>query len=155
MNVWGDLRPARPPSAGRKYQANGASTLFRTLKSERLVFTNPTSRVRVGAPHQSAPDSLSPQSLRQLGDAAERNPALSAISDYLAYRHERWPHSSNQYLMLTRRTAHEQGSMSQLLAQQHVPGLAGHAPPVAGKTGSSKRPEPPAEIRRTSPPCSE
>lgn len=146
---------------GRKYQANDASALrnlFRTLKSERLVFTNPTSRIRVGAPHQSAPSSLSLQSLRQLGDAAECNPALrvvlaligvhallpnqvrrlhtehldlpnqrlhtgtvdramdpftaSAIADYLAYRHERWPHSSNQYLLLTRRTAHEQGPVS-------------------------------------------
>ena len=35
---------------GRKHQANDASALrdlFRTLKSKRLVFTNPTDRVRV------------------------------------------------------------------------------------------------------------
>lgn len=147
---------------GRKHQVNDASALrnlFRTLKSERMVFTNPTSRIRVGAPHQSTPRSLSCESLRQLGDAAERNPALrivlaligvhalppnqvrrlrlehldlpdrrlyvgavdramdpftaSAVADYLAYRHERWPHTSNQHLLLTRRTAHEQGPVSQ------------------------------------------
>ena len=157
---------------GRKYQANDASTLrnlFRTLKSERLVFTNPTSGIRVGAPHQSAPISLSPQSLRQFGDAAAHNPALrvvlaligvhalwpnqvrrlhtehldlpnqrlrvgtvdravdpftaSAVIDYLAYRHERWPHTANEHLLLTRRTAHEQGPASEYWLRSMFRGL--------------------------------
>jgi hypothetical protein len=44
---------------GRKDQANDASALrdlFRTLKSERLVFTNPTDRVRVVKPNQTTPN---------------------------------------------------------------------------------------------------
>ena len=44
---------------GRKHQANDASALrdlFRTLKSERLVFTNPTDRVRVVKPNQTTPN---------------------------------------------------------------------------------------------------
>ena len=44
---------------GRKHQANDASALrdlFRTLKSKRLVFTNPTDRVRVVKPNQTTPN---------------------------------------------------------------------------------------------------
>lgn len=147
---------------GRKHRTTDATALrdlFRTLKSQRLVFTNPTSRIHVAAPHQSTPSSLSPDSLTQLGDAAIRNPPLrvvlaligvhalqpiqvrrlslehldlpnqrlrigaidravdpftaSAVTDYLDYRHQRWPHTSNQHLLLTRRTAHEQGPVSE------------------------------------------
>ena len=49
---------------GRKHQANDASALrdlFRTLKSERLVFTNPTDRVRVVKPNQTTPTGSPPK----------------------------------------------------------------------------------------------
>ncbi|MEV7043698.1 hypothetical protein [Amycolatopsis sp. NPDC051061] len=147
---------------GRTHQGNDASALrnlFRSLKSQRLVFTNPTSRIRIGAPHQSTPTSLSQDSLSELGDAANHSAQLrvvlaligvhalqpnqvrrlslehldlpnrwlrtgdvdraidpftaSAILDCLAHRHDRWPHTSNPHLLLTRRTAHEQGPVSE------------------------------------------
>jgi hypothetical protein len=36
-----------------------------------------------------------------------------AIAAYLDYRHHRWPDTSNPHLLLTRRTAHEQGPVSE------------------------------------------
>jgi len=64
---------------GRKHQANDASALrdlFRTLKSERLVFTNPTDRVRVVKPNQTTPNRLTPETLQLIGRAAAQDPAL-------------------------------------------------------------------------------
>lgn len=67
---------------GRKHRANDASALrdlFRTLKSKRLVFTNPTDRVRVGKPNQTTPNRLTPETLQMIGRAAEWNPALRVV----------------------------------------------------------------------------
>ncbi len=67
---------------GRKHRANEASALrdlFRVLKAERMVFTNPTHRIKIAAPSASTPASLSTDSLRQLGDAADRDPALRVV----------------------------------------------------------------------------
>lgn len=67
---------------GRKHQANDASALrdlFRTLKSKRLVFTNPTARVRVGKPNQTTPNRLTPETLQMIGRAAAQNPALRVV----------------------------------------------------------------------------
>ena len=46
--------------------------MFRTLKSERLVFTNPTDRVRVVKPNQTTPNRLTPETLQLIGPAAAR-----------------------------------------------------------------------------------
>jgi hypothetical protein len=67
---------------GRKHQANDASALrdlFRTLKSERLVFTNPTDRVRVVKPNQTTPNRLTPETLQLIrsGRGAGPRPAWS------------------------------------------------------------------------------
>lgn len=67
---------------GRKHQTHDASALrglFGTLKSQRLVFTNPTHRIRMSAPNRTTPRPLSPESLQRLGEAAEDNPALRAV----------------------------------------------------------------------------
>jgi hypothetical protein len=67
---------------GRKHQANDASALrdlFRTLKSERLVFTNPTDRVRVVKPNQTTPHRLTPEALQLVGRAAAQDPALLVV----------------------------------------------------------------------------
>jgi len=67
---------------GRKHQANDASALrdlFRTLKSERLVFTNPTDRVRVVKPNQTTPNRLTPETLQLIGRAAAQDPALLVV----------------------------------------------------------------------------
>ena len=67
---------------GRKHQANDASALrdlFRTLKSKRLVFTNPTDRVRVGKPNQTTPGRLTAEVLQLTGQAAAQNPALRVV----------------------------------------------------------------------------
>jgi hypothetical protein len=53
--------------------------LFRTLKSERLVFTNPTDRVRVGKPNQTTPHRLTPETLKLIGRAAAQDPALLVV----------------------------------------------------------------------------
>jgi hypothetical protein len=36
----------------------------------------------------------------------------AALAAYLHYRHQRWPDTGNQHLLLTRRTAHERGPVS-------------------------------------------
>jgi hypothetical protein len=36
----------------------------------------------------------------------------AALAAYLDYRHQRWPDTGNQHLLLTRRTAHERGPVS-------------------------------------------
>jgi integrase len=36
----------------------------------------------------------------------------AALAAYLNYRHQRWPDTGNQHLLLTRRTAHERGPVS-------------------------------------------
>lgn len=67
---------------GRLRRADDASALrnlFGTLKSQRLVFTNPTHRIRVSGPNLATPQPLSPQTLRQFGDAAADNPALAVV----------------------------------------------------------------------------
>lgn len=121
--------------------------LFRTLKTQRLVFANPTSHIHRSRPHVPAPSPLDPQALRHIGQAAEHDPALrvvlaligvhalwpkqvrhlllddidlpnrqfrfggasrpldpftaAAIIDYLTYRRERWPHTSNPHLLVS------------------------------------------------------
>ena len=67
---------------GRKHRANDASALrdlFRTLKSERLVFTNPTHGCRVAKPNQNTPNQLTPEALQSIGQAAAHNPALRVV----------------------------------------------------------------------------
>lgn len=64
---------------GRRHRGNDACAvrdLFRTLKSQRLVFTNPTHRLHVGRPNLKTPSALDPDALRQLGRASTHNPAL-------------------------------------------------------------------------------
>ncbi|GAA2350170.1 hypothetical protein GCM10010170_039550 [Dactylosporangium salmoneum] len=49
-----------------------------------------------------------------LGTARRRLDAYTtaALAAYLHYRHQRWPDTGNQHLLLTRRTAHERGPVS-------------------------------------------
>jgi hypothetical protein len=54
--------------------------LFRTLKSERLVVTNPTDRVRVVKPNQTTPNRLTPESLQLIGRAAAQTPPCGSCS---------------------------------------------------------------------------
>lgn len=78
---------------GRKHQANDASALrdlFGTLKSARLVFTNPTARVRVIGPNQTTPSRLTPDALQLIGQAAARNPALRVVLALVGV-HVLWP----------------------------------------------------------------
>jgi hypothetical protein len=147
---------------GRKHKANDASALrdlFRVLKAERLVFINPTYRLKVSGRSANTPESLSADVLRRLGEAAQHDPALrvllgligvqalspkqvrclrvdhldlsnrrfrldetertldrytaATIESYLVYRHNRWPHTTNPHLLVTRRTAHEQNPVSE------------------------------------------
>lgn len=146
---------------GRTHRSNDACAvrdLFRTLKSQRLIFTNPSHRLHMARPHLKTPTPLGPDALRQLGHAANHNPALrvtlalggvqalgpaqirrvllddidlpnrridlngaartldafttAAITAYLAYRHDRWPRTSNAHLLLTRRSAHDHAPVS-------------------------------------------
>jgi site-specific recombinase XerD len=51
--------------------------LFKTLKSERLLFANPARGVSLGSRPSSVPTPLSPETIRRLTAAAETHPALS------------------------------------------------------------------------------
>src|SRR5664279_1482012 len=46
---------------------------------ERLVFTNPTDRVRVVKPNQTTPNRLTPETLQLIGRAAAQDPALLVV----------------------------------------------------------------------------
>jgi hypothetical protein len=64
-------------------------------------------------PHQSAAET----STRSICPTSASTSALdpfttTALTDYLHYRHERWPDTGNPHLLLTRRTAHERGPVS-------------------------------------------
>ena len=48
---------------------------------------------------------------------------VEAITIYLDYRHNRWPSTSNPHLLLTRRTAHEHGPVSQYWLSGRLHGL--------------------------------
>lgn len=157
---------------GRKRRANDAHALrdlFTVLKTQRLVFTNPTRRIHAAGLNPTTPTPLSPQALLDLGRAAQTDPVLQvvlaligvralhphqvrhlqleqvdlpnrrldiagahrsldpftteAISAYLAYRHDRWPDTGNPHLLLTRRTAHERGPVSQFWLAGRLRGL--------------------------------
>jgi hypothetical protein len=51
-----------------------------------------------------------------------------SISAYLAYRHDRWPHTANPHLLLTRRTAHERGPVSESWLAGRLRGLPATLP---------------------------
>lgn len=48
---------------------------------------------------------------------------VQAITSYLGYRHDRWPGTSNPHLLLTRRTAHEHGPVSEYWLSGRLRGL--------------------------------
>lgn len=86
---------------GRKRQANDASalrSLFRVLKAQRLVFANPTHRVRAGSPSTSTPSGLSSQALLRLGEAAERDPELRVVLALIGV-HAIRPHEVRRLLL--------------------------------------------------------
>jgi hypothetical protein len=67
---------------GRKQPASDLSALrdlFGVLKTQRLVFADPTRRIRVAGPSPTTPAPLSPQALAQLGQAARTDPALRVV----------------------------------------------------------------------------
>jgi hypothetical protein len=53
--------------------------LFRVLKAQRLVFTNPTNRIHRSRPHLPTPRPLGPHALRQIGQAASTDPVLQLM----------------------------------------------------------------------------
>lgn len=157
---------------GRTQRANDAHALrdlFAVLKTQRLVFTNPTRRVHTAGPTPTTPTPLDPRALHVLGEAAQDDPSLrivlaligvralhphqarhlrldqidlpnrrlnvtgthasldpfttESIAAYLAYRHDRWPHTANPHLLLTRRTAHERGPVSEYWLAGRLRGL--------------------------------
>jgi hypothetical protein len=67
---------------GRTQPANDLSALrdlFAVLKTHRLVFADPTRRIRAAGPAPTTPAALSPQTLAQLGQAARADPALRVV----------------------------------------------------------------------------
>lgn len=54
-------------------------SLFRTLKSQRLVFADPTRSLRGGMPPKKAPKPLAPHKLAAATDKASANPALRVM----------------------------------------------------------------------------
>lgn len=67
---------------GRKQPASDLSALrdlFGVLKTQRLVFADPTGRIRAAGPSPSTPAPLSPQALATLGQAARTDPVLRVV----------------------------------------------------------------------------
>lgn len=67
---------------GRRQRANDAHALrdlFTVLKTQRLVFTNPTHHVHAAGLTPTTPTPLNPQALHTLGQAARTDPALQAV----------------------------------------------------------------------------
>jgi integrase len=188
----------------RRHRGNDACAvrdLFRTLKSQRLVFTNPTHRLYVGRPNLKTTTALDPDALRLLGKASAHSPALrvvialagvqalppaqirrltlkdidlpnwrldlngtvrtldtfttEAITAYLAYRHARWPHTSNPHLLLTRRGAHDHTPASDSWLKDLFHGTTRHRRATYASTDSSTNHAAPAATHSTSPPCSD
>ncbi|MFD4130543.1 hypothetical protein ACFXKK_34630 [Streptomyces globisporus] len=67
--------------------------MFKTLKSERLVFANPARGVSLGCRPSSVPTPLSPESIRRLTAAAETNPALKLLIALVGI-HALYPHQA-------------------------------------------------------------
>jgi hypothetical protein len=74
---------------GRTQRANDAHALrdlFTVLKTQRLVFTNPTRRIHAAGLTPTTPTPLSPQALHALGEAAQTDPALRAVLALIGVR---------------------------------------------------------------------
>jgi hypothetical protein len=71
---------------GRKQPPHDASALrdlFRVLKAQRLVFTNPTLRIRIPGLNPSTPSPLDSDALHRLGQAAANDPALRVVLAFI------------------------------------------------------------------------
>lgn len=67
---------------GRPHLAQDASalrSLFRTLKTRRLIFANPTRNIDGGKPRTTIPLPLAPPDLATIAQAAQNNPALHLV----------------------------------------------------------------------------
>ncbi len=67
--------------------------MFKTLKSERLLFANPARGVSLGSRPSSVPMPLSPETIQRLTAAAETNPALKLLIALVGI-HALYPHQA-------------------------------------------------------------
>jgi hypothetical protein len=75
VTTWLAGRPAR----SKPQDASTLRSLFGTLKTERLIFANPTRGIRVGRRNPSVPAPLPPHLLAETAAAAKNNPALRVV----------------------------------------------------------------------------
>ena len=155
ITSWIAARPGR----SRARDASTLRTLFRILKTERLIFADPARGIRSGRNYSSIPIPARAPDLDAVSGAIRGNPALrvvvaltgmhalqpcavrrlrldqvdladrrldpgglnrpldeftaAAVRDYLAFRRQRWPRTTNPHLLVNRHSAHTTGTVSE------------------------------------------
>ncbi|WP_141747236.1 hypothetical protein [Streptomyces agglomeratus] len=77
--------------AAPRTEAVALRDIFKSLKSERLLFANPARGVSLGSRPSSVPMPLSPETIQRLTAAAETNPALKLLIALVGI-HALYPH---------------------------------------------------------------
>jgi hypothetical protein len=155
ITSWIAARPGR----SRARDASTLRTLFRVLKSERLIFADPARGIRSGRNYSSIPIPARAPDLTAVSEAIRGNPALrvvvaltavhafqpgavrrmrldqvdladrrldpgglnrpldeftaAAARDYLAFRRQRWPRTTNPHLLVNNHSAHTTATVSE------------------------------------------
>ncbi|MEV7888334.1 hypothetical protein ACWD3I_38185 [Streptomyces sp. NPDC002817] len=79
-----ELLAALPASGNdRVHTVTGLRTIFRTLKAHRVIFRDPTVRIRVGTPEQTTPLAAALQTVREGLQSAD--PARAVLTALLAF----------------------------------------------------------------------
>ncbi len=155
ITSWIAARPGR----SRARDASTLRTLFRVLKTERLIFADPARGIRSGRNYSSIPIPARAPDLAAVSEAIRGNPALrvavaltgvhafqpgairrlrldqvdladrrldpgglnrpldeftaAAVRDYLAFRRQRWPRTTNPHLLVNNHSAHTTATVSE------------------------------------------
>lgn len=171
ITSWITARPGR----SRARDASTLRTLFRILKTERLIFADPARGIGAGRNYSSIPIPARAADLAAVSLASRDSPALrlvvaltavhalppgavrrlrldqvdladrrldpgglnrpldeftaTAVRDYLAFRHQQWPRTTNPHLLVNRHSAHTTDPGSESWMDKMFRGL----PVTAGK----------------------
>jgi hypothetical protein len=165
ITSWIAARPGR----SRARDASTLRTLFRILKTERLIFADPARGIRSGRNNSSIPIPARAPDLAAVSGAIRANPALrvvvaltgmhalqpgavrrlrlnqvdlpdrrldpgglsrpldeftaAAVTDYLTFRRQRWPRTTNPHLLVNNHSAHTTGTVSESWTSKLFRGL--------------------------------
>ncbi|MET9695262.1 hypothetical protein ABZY81_44085 [Streptomyces sp. NPDC006514] len=91
----GDLTEWLSQCAAPHNEAVALRNMFKTLRSQRLLFANPARGLSLGARPASVPTPLSPQVIQKLAVAAESDPALKLLIALIGI-HALYPHQARE-----------------------------------------------------------